>query len=142
MKNIKIWVAGLMMMAAATGWAQDNKVQASDSITTALKVRELKIRKQSLQQRIAAEDKKRNQVVSGVTPETQELINDRQDSICLDLRSQLVAVELEMEEIKPTKVEGQTNMAPLLDQINALRQNQQQDTTLQQQSGGKKPENE
>lgn len=142
MKNIKIWVAGLMMMAAATGWAQDNKVQASDSITTALKVRELKIRKQSLLQRIAAEDKKRNQVVSGVTPETQELINDRQDSICLDLRSQLVAVELEMEEIKPTKVEGQTNMAPLLDQINALRQNQQQDTTQQQQPGGKKPENE
>ena len=41
MKNFKIWVAGLMMMVAATGWAQDNKVQTNDSITTALKVREL-----------------------------------------------------------------------------------------------------
>ena len=133
MNNIRIWVAGLMMIAATTGWAQDNKVQANDSITTALKVRELKIRKQSLQQRIAAEDKKRNQVTDGVTPETQELINDRQDSICLDLRSQLVAVELEMEEIKPTKMEPQnSNMTPLLNQINALRQNQQQNAIPQQ----------
>lgn len=133
MKNIKIWVAGLMMMVAATGWAQDNKVQTNDSITTALKVRELKIRKQSLQQRIATEDKKRNQVIDGVTPETQEMLNDRQDSICLDLRSQLVAVELEMEEVKPTKVETQNNnMTPLLNQINALRQNQQQSTNTQQ----------
>lgn len=133
MKNIKIWVAGLMMMVAATGWAQDNKVQTNDSITTALKVRELKIRKQSLQQRITTEDKKRNQVIDGVTPETQEMLNDRQDSICLDLRSQLVAVELEMEEVKPTKVETQNNnMTPLLNQINALRQNQQQSTNTQQ----------
>ena len=133
MKNFKIWVAGLMMMVAATGWAQDNKVQTNDSITTALKVRELKIRKQSLQQRITTEDKKRNQVIDGVTPETQEMLNDRQDSICLDLRSQLVAVELEMEEVKPTKVETQNNnMTPLLNQINALRQNQQQSTNTQQ----------
>ena len=100
MENIKIWVAALVMMVAATGWAQDRMSQTKDSITTALKIRELKIRKQSLQQRIATEDKKRNQVFDGVTPENQEMLNDRQDSICLDLRSQLVAVELEMEEVK------------------------------------------
>ena len=133
MENIKIWVAALVMMVAATGWAQDRMSQTKDSITTALKIRELKIRKQSLQQRIATEDKKRNQVIDGVTPETQEMLNDRQDSICLDLRSQLVAVELEMEEVKPTKVETQNNnMTPLLNQINALRQNQQQNTNTQQ----------
>lgn len=136
MENMKIWAVGLMVMAAATGWAQDNKTQAGDSIVDALKVRELNIRKQKLQQRIAVEDKKRNQVVDGVTPETLEQINDRQDSICLDLRSQLVAVELELEEVKPTKVEEQTNMNPLLNQINALRQNQQ--NAVQQQPNGRK----
>ena len=51
MENMKIWAVGLMVMAAATGWAQDNKTQAGDSIVDALKVRELNIRKQKLQQR-------------------------------------------------------------------------------------------
>ena len=137
MKNIRILVAGLMIVASATGWAQDSNAQVNnDSIFTALKVRELKIKKQSLQQRIAAEDKKRNQVIEGVTPETQEMFNDRQDSICLDLRSQLVAVELEMEEVKPTKVTPQRNMEQLLEQYNALKQNQQQDSIPQQPAKG------
>lgn len=132
MKSIRIWMTGLVMMVVATGWAQSSNTQVNDSIAAALKMRELSMKKQGLQQRIAAEDKKRNHMVDGVTPETQEMLNNRQDSICLDLRSQLVAVELEIEERKPTKVEPQRNMTPLLNQINALRQNQQQNAASQQ----------
>ena len=35
-----------------------------------------------------------------ISTETMERLNDRQDSICLDLRSQLVTIQLEMAEIK------------------------------------------
>ena len=46
------------------------------------------------------QDSKRNAVYNGVSPETQERMNDRQDSLCLDLRSQLVDVQLEIKEVK------------------------------------------
>ena len=46
------------------------------------------------------EHAERNAVYNGVSPETQERMNDRQDSLCLDLRSQLVDVQLEIKEVK------------------------------------------
>ena len=69
------------------------------SIVRYARIEELNKRKAMLKQQIIAEDAKRNQSQSGVAPETMEQINERQDSICLDLRSQLVTVELELREL-------------------------------------------
>ena len=65
---------------------------------------ELNAKKEILVKLIETEDAKRNQSISGVTPETQEMLNDRQDSICLALRSQLLSIKLELEEIAADSV--------------------------------------
>lgn len=77
-----------------------------DSAVYKIKIEELTIKKKKLEKQIAIEDKKRNANTPGVTAETQELLNDRQDSICLGLRSQLVDIELELKELVPDKTAG------------------------------------
>lgn len=92
----------------------------NDSIVNAIKIKELTIRKESLQKQIKIEDAKRNQIVNGITPETQEMLNDKQDSICLDLRSQLVSVELELKELVPNRT-----IATIVNRLNNLQQDSQ-----------------
>ena len=77
--------------------------QKDDSTMNAIKIMNLNARKTSLQKQIELEDKKRNRVIEGVDPENMELINDRQDSLCLALRSQLTDVQLELNELVPKK---------------------------------------
>lgn len=100
MKNIKILLLAAvgLLFAAAEVKAQGTAAQ-NDSTVTAIKIKNLNKRKAQLQKQIAAEDKKRNNVTEGATPETQERRRDRQDSICLQLRSDLVEVELELKEM-------------------------------------------
>lgn len=64
-----------------------------------------------LEKEIAEQDAKRNRQIPGVAPETMEGINDRQDSICLALRSQLVDLKL-TEGAQGTVV---TSVAPVTD---------------------------
>lgn len=89
--------------------------QKGDSTMLALKIKDLNVRKASLQKQIETEDKKRNRVIEGVDPESMELINDRQDSICLALRSQLTDVQLELNELEPDKT-----VLQLIQQYNVL----------------------
>lgn len=91
-----MFAIAILTIIAVPALAQE---PATDSIQNNLKVKELAIKQNYFKARIATEDKKRNQKINGVTPETEEMINDKQDSICLDLRSQLVAVELELKEL-------------------------------------------
>lgn len=72
----------------------------NDTIAMSLKMKALLNKQITLQNKIKEEDGKRNAVYNGVSAETQEMLNDRQDSICLDLRSQLVDVQLEIVEQK------------------------------------------
>lgn len=73
----------------------------NDSIAVALKLKGLQNRKGQLQKEIKAQDAKRNRQIAGVSPETLEEMNIRQDSICLVLRSELTDVMLEMREVAP-----------------------------------------
>lgn len=75
---------------------------ASDSVATVVRIKSLKEKARILKEQISAADSKRNAHIDGVSAANLELINDRQDSICLDLRSQLVAVELELQELTPS----------------------------------------
>lgn len=96
----------------------------NDSTVNAIKIKNLKNRKAELQKRIATEDKKRNAVIEGVSPETLEKRNERQDSICLELRSELTAVELELKELSADNTTTQ-----IVQQYNSLVHNNHQDTT-------------
>ena len=63
----------------------------------------LQSEKKGLQKRLEEELEKRNTYVQGATPETLEEYNDRQDSICLSLKSQLVDIDLQIAEIRNKK---------------------------------------
>ena len=93
-------------LSCATAYAQDNAGKR-DSIATAIRMQALKEQRAQLAKRIAAEDKKRNRIIEGVSAANLEQLNDRQDSICLALRSQLVDAELEIKELSPAKVPAQ-----------------------------------
>lgn len=112
MKTNHITAALLLLLLGTAAAAQTPDLSARIS---ALKVRELNMRKEALQQQIAVEDAKRNQSVDGVSPEEQERLNDQQDSICLQLRSDLVSVELQLKELVPDQT-----TATLVNQYNQL----------------------
>lgn len=132
MKTYRLLIVVLLAVVGLTASAQ-KKLSPNDSIMHTVKVKELTAKKNVLKKQIAIEDGKRNQVMNGVNFEIQEAMNDKQDSICLDLRSQLVAVELELKELVPDRT-----ATAILGQLNLLNQNQQSDTLSV--SGGGKPE--
>ena len=88
--------------------------------TNTVKIKDLTAKRDSLKKQITIEDAKRGKVINGVTPETLESLNEKQDSICLDLRSRLVSVELQIKELVPD-----TTVAILVNQLNKLNLNQQ-----------------
>lgn len=107
----------ILSMPAGNAWAQ----QTADSVAVAIRVKTLESRRASLKAQIKEEDQKRKRVVEGITPEANERLNTVQDSICLELRSQLVSVELELDEVAPSsKQDVWTNLH------NALKPRQQQ----------------
>ena len=93
------------------------KLSPNDSIMNTVRVKVLTEKRTELKKQISIEDAKRNKIINGVTPEVQEAMNDKQDSICLDLRSQLVAVELELKELLPDKT-----LASVISQLNLSNQ--------------------
>lgn len=119
MKSVRLLVLLAMILTCVTAFAQ-NVNPDKDKTVRAIKIKELNLRKESLQKQIKIEDKKRNQTLVGVASETQEILNDKQDSLCLALRSELVSVELELKELVPDETASK-----IADQFNIL-QNQRQ----------------
>ena len=113
-----LMAAMLVMPSQAAG---REATTGTDSITTAIRLNTLNKQRQDLQDSIKVADAARNASIDGVSPERLEQINDQQDSLCLALRSRLVSVELEIEEITPDRVPSQ-----LLQQYGDMLQNSQQ----------------
>ena len=95
MKRYIITTVILMLTYCATSYAQNQ----NDTLRVRTRITELTVQRNQLNQRIKAEDKKRNSQIADVAPEKMELINLRQDSLCLELRSQLLEMELEIAEL-------------------------------------------
>lgn len=91
------------VMCLPSGRAEAGDQVISDSLLTVIKLKALDARKTELVKRIETEDAKRGRTMAGVTAETAERINTSQDSICLELRSQLVGLELEISELSQDK---------------------------------------
>lgn len=102
MKRI-IMIAAVAVAAGvfSTGLAAQTNVSRNDSIASALKLNGLHAKKDKLEKLIKTEDAKRNSQIAGVSPESLEAMNNRQDSICLALRSELLDVILEIKELSP-----------------------------------------
>ena len=98
-------IAGLIVAALCVPsghMVAENKL-ISDSTVMVIKLKTLNTRKAEIEKLIKTEDGKRDRTVAGVTAETSERINIAQDSICLELRSELVSVNLEIGEIEKKK---------------------------------------
>ena len=102
----------------------------ADSTVRAIRLEVLNNRKAELKQEIAQADKLRNRSIEGVSLQTMEQMNRSQDSICLELRSELVSVELEIAELTPDVLPDR-----LLQQFGRLRRQQQGDK-LEKEAGG------
>lgn len=111
---VMLLMAGLYGAVTNNACAQD-AASRTDSITHTVKLKALHAKRDSLMRIIQVEDQKRNVQINGVTPERQEELNNRQDSICLSLRSHLVDVMLEIKETAPSVVTPQ-----FLQQYNGL----------------------
>ncbi len=97
-------ILSLAVVAMSLSMAQAIFAQATannDSIATAIRLNILQNKKKSLQKEIKIQDFGRNKQISGVSAETLEEINNKQDSLCLALRSELVDVILEIKELSP-----------------------------------------
>jgi len=102
MNTPKILFAALVaVLLPIASFAQvTDKSAATDSATIQLQLNQLNERKAQLNKQIAEEDRKRNQTIAGVTLENMEIMNLKQDSICLELRSQVIDLDLEIAERK------------------------------------------
>lgn len=99
MITLCLLIIGCVTGSLASPLPSGNVTPGNDTIN-AVKLKALAVKEATLQKTIQEQDKKRNATYNGVSAETIEKLNDRQDSTCLDLRSQLVSVQLEIGEVK------------------------------------------
>lgn len=112
-----LWLVALAVLTVSNPHtAGAHEKTKKDSIVNAIRLQTLKQRQMDLKKKIETEDKKRNRTMEGVSAESLEQMNLVQDSICLELRSELVSVELQMKELAPTAIPAQ-----LIRQYNNLR---------------------
>lgn len=115
----KIMTFGLFFLLSLAVFAQtDNNTPENDTIINMMRIQELNAQKDSLLNQIKIEDAKRNMIIDSLSFEQMEIINDRQDSICLDLRSKLTYINLELKELEEYKTSS-----IISDKMNQINQN-------------------
>lgn len=113
-KIILLGILSAMSLSMSQG-IHSQATERNDSIATAIRLNSLQNKRESLQREIKAQDAKRDKQIAGVSAATLEEMNDRQDSLCLSLRSELVDVILEIKELSP-----QTASPQLINHLNNL----------------------
>ena len=89
-----------ILFCSVIGLANASAQTKADTVKVQIKIKELKQAEATLKKRIETEDKKRNRNIEGVSETSMDEMNQRQDSICLELRSQLVDVQLQVKELE------------------------------------------
>ncbi len=96
MKAIYTFILSCLLFGAYAAAPQNGKSGSMNKV----KIEMLESKKAKLEATIAVEDSKRNAVQNGVSPETMESINIEQDHVCLELRSELTDINLEISELR------------------------------------------
>ena len=96
----KILFILFILFCSVIGLANASAQTKADTVKVQIKIKELKQTEATLKKRIETEDKKRNRNIEGVSETSMDEMNLRQDSVCLDLRSQLVDVQLQVKELE------------------------------------------
>jgi hypothetical protein len=101
MKKIIISFAAVVLSLSMVQAIYAQTITKNDSTANTVRLNSLQYKKEALQKEIKAQDAKRNKQISGVSAETLEEMNEKQDSLCLALRSELMDVILEIKELSP-----------------------------------------
>ena len=89
-----------ILFCSVIGLANVSAQTKADTVKVQIKIKELRQVEATLKKRIETEDKKRNRNIEGVSETSMDEMNQRQDSVCLDLRSKLVDVQLQVKELE------------------------------------------
>lgn len=100
-----------ILICSVIGLANASAQTKADTVKVQIKIKELKQTEATLKKHIETEDKKRNRNIEGVSEISMNEMNQRQDSICLDLRSQLVDVQLQVKELE-LSIKSDATLAP------------------------------
>lgn len=100
-----------ILFCSVIGLANVSAQTKADTVKVQIKIKELKQAEATLKKRIETEDKKRNRNIEGVSETSMDEMNQRQDSVCLDLRSQLVDVQLQVKELE-LSIKPDATLAP------------------------------
>ena len=100
-----------ILFCSVIGLANASAQTKADTVKVQIKIKELKQTEATLKKRIETEDKKRNRNIEGVSETSMDEMNQRQDSVCLDLRSQLVDVQLQVKELE-LSIKPDATLAP------------------------------
>lgn len=100
-----------ILICSVIGLANASAQTKADTVKVQIKIKELKQTEATLKKHIETEDKKRNRNIEGVSEISMNEMNQRQDSICLDLRSQLVDVQLQVKELE-LSIKPDATLAP------------------------------
>ena len=100
-----------ILFCSVIGLANASAQTKADTVKVQIKIKKLKQIEATLKKHIETEDKKRNQNIEGVSEISMNEMNQRQDSICLDLRSQLVDVQLQVKELE-LSIKPDATLAP------------------------------
>lgn len=100
-----------ILFCSVIGLVNASAQTKADTVKVQIKIKELKQAEATLKKRIETEDKKRNRNIEGVSETSMDEMNQRQDSVCLDLRSQLVDVQLQVKELE-LSIKPDATLAP------------------------------
>lgn len=100
-----------LLFCLTVGLGSASAQTKADTVKVQVKIKLLKQTEATLKKCIETEDKKRKQNIEGVSETSMDVMNQRQDSICLDLRSQLVDVQLQIRELE-LSIKPDATLAP------------------------------
>ena len=100
-----------ILICSVIGLANASAQTKADTVKVQIKIKELKQTEATLKKHIETEDKKRNRNIEGVSEISMNEMNQRQDSVCLDLRSKLVDVQLQVRELE-LSIKPDATLAP------------------------------
>lgn len=102
--------------------AQSTPTPANDSTAISQRQQTLEVKKAFLEKELKQAESDNSHLQYGVSPDRIEMMQRANDSVCLELKSQLLTVNIELEEIRKATAANNLLQNPILQQIGNRKQ--------------------
>ena len=102
--------------------AQSTPTPANDSTAISQRQQTLEVKKAFLEKELKQAESDNSHLQYGVSPDRMEMMQRANDSVCLELKSQLLTVNIELEEIRKATAANNLLQNPILQQIGNRKQ--------------------